>query len=87
MSVSHNMGEHKFPATPLTVMQADSRRQKLAPRSHNLREAIVNDVDNSIITKVFFIRYSDETIILHDMATFRTELEVKYDISELSISL
>ncbi len=68
-------------------MQADSRRQKLSPKSHNIREAFVNDIENSIVTKVFFIRYSDETIILHDMATFRTELEVKYEISELSISL
>ena len=43
---------------------------------HKLQESYNHDESASFITKIFFVRYADEKVLLRDMIKFRTEIDV-----------
>ena len=44
---------------------------------HRLIEPYIDNETNSFYSKVFFIRYAEELVVLRDIIKFRTEVEVK----------
>jgi len=42
-----------------------------------LIEPYIDNETNSFFTKVFFIRYAEELVVLRDVIKFRTEVNVK----------
>ena len=40
-------------------------------------EPYIDNESNSFFSKVFFIRYAEELVVLRDIIKFRTEVEVK----------
>ena len=43
---------------------------------HKLQESYNHDESASFITKIFFVRYADEKVLLRDLIKFRTEIDV-----------
>ena len=44
---------------------------------HRLIEPYIDNETNSFFSKVYFIRYAEELVVLRDIIKFRTEVEVK----------
>jgi hypothetical protein len=43
---------------------------------HKLQDSYAHDETASYVSKVFFIRYADERVMLRDIVKFRTEIDV-----------
>jgi hypothetical protein len=52
-------------------------KRKSGVSFHRLIEPYIDNETNSFFTKVYFIRYAEELVVLRDIIKFRTEIDVK----------
>lgn len=57
------------------LINVTKRKEKVS--FHRLIEPYIDNESNSFFSKVFFIRYAEELVVLRDIIKFRTEIEVK----------
>jgi len=55
----------------------DKPKKEAKQSYHRLIEPYIDTETNSFFTKVFFIRYAEELVVLRDVIKFRTEIDVK----------
>ena len=64
-------------ANPYDYVSKDyESRNKEKANFHKLQEPQLFDESACFMTKIFFIRYADETVIIRDIVKFRTEVDV-----------
>jgi hypothetical protein len=68
-----NPYHHECKDTDLLNVQ----KKKEKASFHRLIEPYIDNETNSFFSKVFFIRYAEELVVLRDIIKFRTEVEVK----------
>ena len=80
-SIFNEDGEKQYFANPYhheckdTDVAAKGKKDKVS--FHRLIEPYIDNETNSFISKVFFIRYAEELVVLRDILKFRTEINVK----------
>lgn len=52
-------------------------RNKGKANFHRLQEPQIFDDSAAFVTKVYFIRYAEELVVLRDVVKFRTEMDVQ----------
>ena len=84
IQIFNEQGDKMYYANPYHHECKDSEMQKTGKEKekisfHRLIEPYIVDETNSFYTKTFFIRYSEELVVLRDIIKFRTEIDVKPD--------
>jgi len=81
-SLFNEDGEKQYYANPYHHESKDTdllnpKTKKDKVSFHRLTEPYIDNESNSFYSKVFFIRYAEELVVLRDIIKFRTEINVK----------
>ena len=66
-------------ANPYQITQCSDSSRRKDVTNHSLNDAYIVEETNSFFTKTFFIRYSEEVVMLRDVAKFRTEIDLNQE--------
>ncbi|CAG9323932.1 unnamed protein product [Blepharisma stoltei] len=88
ISCYYQLSQQKIYAVPITYTYSKSSREDLIKVDpHNIISGYLDEKLLCVHSKTFLIRYSEEKVKLNEVATFRLEIEVTENFSQIPLTL